>query len=883
MSETEQSSAAVLMPEMKPSQAVLENLEAGFARTNNTNQAEETLAKALAEAKANTRAAINLLNKISQADAMDEAIRVTLETIRYEFGWAYGSFWRLDSDSNSLRFSTESGTVNPEFQDVTRAASFERGVGLSGRAWAREELVFVPDLGEMTDCCRAPIAQRAGVVSGICFPIILNGRVMGTMDFFALEKIELSAERLETLRGIEQIVSHNLERLHKMATQQEATADSAAVSKILEKIQQSDSLQEAVKSALDTVRELFGWDYGSYWALDKRENALKFSVESGSVTPEFNRVTHEARFKKGEGFSGRVWQEKDLLFVDDLGVLADCCRREPAQKAGVKSGVCFPIMLEGQVVGTMDFFCLRKIRLSDDRMDALRNIGQLLSAGIERIEKANRHKEIAENANAVSKVLESLNKAETLNDTAKIALDTVRACFNWAYGSYWSVDQEENVLTFSVESGHVTEEFRRVTQEARFKKGEGLSGRVWLQHELVFVEDLGELTDCCRREPAQKAGVKSGVCFPIVIFGKTIGTMDFFALETLNPSQERLNALTNIGHLVSNAMERIEKLNQDKHAAEQMIQQVGEILNVVDAASKGDITADVTVTGTDAVGKMGEGLQIFFSNLRDSISQIDHNSRSLSLEAGALTELSQDISTQAESSAYQANTASIAAEQVNASVQSVASGTEEMGASIKEISQNAQQAALITNRAKETTLETKAIVEKLAMSAKQIGNIVELIKGIASQTNLLSLNATIEAATAGEAGRGFAVVANEIKSLAKQSAEATEDIRKSVEDIQANSADAARAISEINEIMMDISQYNATIACAVEEQSATTNEITKCLNEAAQGSMGIASNIQAVAEASRQTTQLIQQAQGATSTVNQMSDDLKKLVEKFQY
>ncbi len=183
-------------------------------------------------------------------------------------------------------------------------ARFREGEGLSGRAWKSRDLFFVADLSEMKDCCRAPIAKRAGVKSGIAFPIILRGQVEGMMDFFALETLQPTAERLDALRNVGRIVSDSFERIANNERQAEISANTDAVNRVLEAVGRAATANEAAKAALDTVKEAFGWAYGSYWVRDEKENALKFAVESGSVNDEFRRVTMEARFREGEGLSG---------------------------------------------------------------------------------------------------------------------------------------------------------------------------------------------------------------------------------------------------------------------------------------------------------------------------------------------------------------------------------------------------------------------------------------------------------------------------------------------------------------------------------------------------------------------------------------------------
>jgi GAF domain-containing protein len=345
----------------------------------------------VAELRENSATVTKVLDALAGADSAERAARAALDVVRECFGWAYGSYWRVSPQDRVLRFAVESGDAGPEFRQVTLSASFAEGVGLSGRAWRARDLVFVPDIGELTDCVRAPVAKKVGVQSGVCFPLFEGGVVVATMDFFALQTLDPSPERLDTLRVVGRLVSQTLERLVGAERQAAATADANAVTAVLREVTSAVSVADAAGKALDTIRREFGWAYGSYWQIDQKDNALHFVVESGSAGPEFRRVTEQATFAEGVGLAGKAWRKRDMLFVRDLGEMTDCVRAPAAQRAGVKSGVALPLLVHGAVVGTMDFFSTEELpELSESRAGALRSAVHLVTEAMQRIEEANR-------------------------------------------------------------------------------------------------------------------------------------------------------------------------------------------------------------------------------------------------------------------------------------------------------------------------------------------------------------------------------------------------------------------------------------------------------------------------------------------------------------
>ncbi len=306
------------------------------------------------------------------------------------------------------------------------------------------------------------------------------------------------------------------------------------------------------------------------------------------------------------------------------------------------------------------------------------------------------------------------------------------------------------------------------------------------------------------------------------------------------------------------------------------------MLEVVEKASRGDLTQEVTVNGDDALGRMGEGLAKFLKDLRGSITDINRNAQALASSAQELTATSQQMASNAEETSAQADSVSAASEQVSQNVDTVATGSEEMNSSIKEIARNATNSATVVAKAVDITKGTNEMIQALGASSNEIGDVIKVITSIAEQTNLLALNATIEAARAGDAGKGFAVVANEVKELANQTAEATESISKTIQEIQSKTSSSVDSIAEITNIIHQIDDISNTIASSVEEQTATTAEIGHNVAQAAKGSGDIATNISGVAQAAQDTAQGASEAQKASNDLSRMAVELEQIVGRFK-
>jgi methyl-accepting chemotaxis protein len=289
-----------------------------------------------------------------------------------------------------------------------------------------------------------------------------------------------------------------------------------------------------------------------------------------------------------------------------------------------------------------------------------------------------------------------------------------------------------------------------------------------------------------------------------------------------------------------------------------MARDVGRVQDVAEALATGDLTRSSGLTSRDELGRMGQALDAAVVELRRVMSSVAGAADAVAASSEELSASSAQISASAEETSAQSGVVAGAAEEVSRSVQTVAAGAEQMGASIREIASNAAEASAVAAAAVTARRRRRRRWPSWGESSAEIGNVVKVITSIAEQTNLLALNATIEAARAGEAGKGFAVVANEVKELAQETAKATEDIARRVQAIQGDTTAAVTRSGRSRDRRPDLRPADHHRQ-RVEEQTATTAEMSRSVTEAAQGSGQIADNITGVSAAADSTTQALTQ------------------------
>ncbi|NOY43767.1 MAG: PAS domain S-box protein [Planctomycetes bacterium] len=360
------------------------------------------------------------------------------------------------------------------------------------------------------------------------------------------------------------------------------------------------------------------------------------------------------------------------------------------------------------------------------------------------------------------------------------------------------------------------------------------------------------------------------------------------------------------------------QIAREQKVAEFQAREVENVSQVLNLAAEGDLTQVYEVGTADddtrevhsTFSEIANAVNSMCGNLRKVIAGVAQNATVLNNTSNDLSETATKLAQGAGETTTQSATVSSAAEEMSinmtnmaasteemtTNVKTVASAVEEMTASISEIAKNAEQASSVASNAANLAESSNQTIGQLGSAADEIGKVIEVIQDIAEQTNLLALNATIEAARAGDAGKGFAVVATEVKELAKQTADATEDIRSRIEGIQGSTQEVVESIGKISEVISEVNHVSTTIASAVEEQSITTKEIARSVTqtsdaastvstgvtESASASKEITRSITEVDQAAKQTASAATQTQQSGAALSDLATELQGLVGKFQ-
>ncbi|MBR1092536.1 HAMP domain-containing protein [Bradyrhizobium manausense] len=511
---------------------------------------------------------------------------------------------------------------------------------------------------------------------------------------------------------------------------------------------------------------------------------------------------------------------------------------------------------------------------ADDAMEAVRSVGQISTV------LANGNLMAADMMAALS--ANSSDTLETIEHEFKAVRDRVK----------WNLeDLPDTPATTAV----------KVAMQKLQTFGEGKTGVFKIRQKELDAIDYGQTI----LDETRKLNVGLGISVQALVDGvqKETNASTFQARQEISLATTAMLALGGLT-LIGSA------LFVWLYVGRNILRRIRELQRAMQLLSAGDLDTEIVRSRqNDEIGAMKETLTVFRDSMIEAralaaeqdkdrvakaeraahmearIAEFEGTVRSaldnLAQSANSMQATAQSMSTTADQSNALVNAVASAAEETSVNVQTVSSGTEQLSSSIEEISKQVVTSAAIAKKAVDEAGATDATVQSLADSASRISVVVDLIQTIASQTNLLALNATIEAARAGEAGRGFAVVASEVKSLASQTAKATEEIRTQIASMQQVTTSAVGAIQGIGRIIGEIDNVTTTIAAAVEEQGAATREIARNIQHAAGGTSEVSSNIVGVSTASAEAGAAATEVLTASDALRREADMLRGEIDAF--
>lgn len=510
----------------------------------------------------------------------------------------------------------------------------------------------------------------------------------------------------------------------------------------------------------------------------------------------------------------------------------------------------------------------------DDAMEAVRSVGQISTV------LANGNLMAADMMAALS--ANSSDMLETIEHEFKAVRDRVK----------WNLeDLPDNAATTAVKGA----------MQKLQTFGEGKTGVFKIRQKELDAIDYGQTI----LDETRKLNVGLGISVQALVDGvqKETNASTFQARQEISLATTAmlgLGGLTLIGSALFVWL----------YVGRNILRRIRELQRAMQLLSAGDLDTEIVRSRqNDEIGAMKETLTVFRDSMiearalaseqdKDRVAKAERAAQmeakiaefegtvrtaldNLAQSANSMQTTAQSMSTTADQSNALVNAVASAAEETSVNVQTVSSGTEQLSSSIEEISKQVVTSAAIAKKAVDEAGATDATVQSLAESASRISVVVDLIQTIASQTNLLALNATIEAARAGEAGRGFAVVASEVKSLASQTAKATEEIRTQIASMQQVTTSAVGAIQGIGRIIGEIDNVTTTIAAAVEEQGAATREIARNIQHAAGGTSEVSSNIVGVSTASAEAGAAATEVLSASDSLRREADMLRGEIDAF--
>lgn len=825
--------------------------------TESTSERDDTIAQC------------NIIKSLVGIRDLPTMIETVVQRFLEEFRWDFGAYWNIESQDSFVRAYTFGRCTTSidrlEIQDdmLVRASITSLDVVVS------------TDLTLLESTARVEELRAQGLAAGTLVPVVDGEEILGFFEFYTRDKAGLSVTRWNTIRELGETVSRIVVSNQALAQLLESDQDAKILYEVIQDLSECQGLQEAAMLMMHALIEAYDWDHGAFWRHNPGGHGFLCEMTAGELGDEFETISQQLVVPPDSGPVAAAWNAEGFTLVNlDEYHDSNDPRMNLALQDGAEIALYFPIRDEDETVALVEFLVKDSSNYTQHRQKALRTLSLSINNSFLRITRTNQQMEASQSSQAIGSLLDVLSEVDDYECAIQKTLDTINEQFDWDCGVFFSCDSKQ--LTFSHQAGGLNDEFWIKTQSLKLKPGEDLAGEAWQKDALVYYPIAAQAPECPRKALGLAAGVQTSLAFPVKIDHTLIGVMEFYLNYQMSFSRIRLEAISSLSTIIGNELAKIKAKAEKRRKDEEQEKKVEQVLSFVTQVCSGNLVADLQIAGDDSIGQISRGLQSLVETFRGILLSVGKNADNLAHAAEQMSELSDTMSSTADATSSKSAQVNEAAREAHQNSQSVAAGAEEMSTSIAGISRNVVEASRTIADASARTDDAVKHVMSLGRRSDEIGEVVKIISSIAAQTNLLALNATIEAARAGEFGRGFAVVAKEVKQLARGTSKATEQISEKIQGIQEETETIVTLMKQIELTTQALNQVSLNISSSIEQQKATTTEISRSISHSAQQIGNIGAEMAKVHELAENTKV---SAKATTSSSHKLAELGEQLLE----